>query len=441
MERHVVAKAQRSLRPEFNARITPGPDVLGVNSPSVRLERLLTKARSCRIVRTWHAHFMDNRLSQLLAGLAPDPWRETHPFTPEIAEASGLILAEAQNGVAGEKRQARVLNDWIAKYQPCLFGKAAASRNKLAFCLINESDIEAGDEHVRAKIQEKRRAWRRRASSGGESGFVSLTVSERIAFAIPDRTVASMAKYLCELYLRMDAAEFETIYHEQLFLDVPGWGGDRRMWLAGVNYFNAQGDGRWWRDHRIPAGMAFSVNSVGHLMATGNIDRLMDAIEEAYPPAESDSALQVRSPEDALRMAMKTIQGASDGVSGRATELIPLSGTEAALLPRCPVSPLSGSLAGMNHCTYQGYYHTDQTLPADYFQPGEERPHDAQPHTLDFTYLFVNEMDNPAFETMSAGIPVRSADEKQIQAKNLRMEGTRVTREISDGIIKGDENS
>ena len=384
---------------------------------------------------------MDDKFFQLLAGLVPDPWRKTHPFSTEMADANALIFAEAQNGAAGEERQAQVLNDWIAKYQPCLFGKAAASRNKLAFCLINESDIEAGDEHVRAKIQEKRRAWRRRASSGGESGFVILVVSDRIALASPDRNVASTAKYLCELYLRMDAAELETIYHEQLFLDVPGWDGDRRMWLAGVNYFSAQGDGRWWRDHRIPAGMAFSVNSVGHLMATGNIDKLMEPVEKAYPPAESNVALQVRSSEDALRLAMKTVHSASDGVSGRATELIPLSETEAAMLPRCPISPLSGSLAGMNHCTYQGYYHTDQTLPAVYFQPDENRSQDAQPHTLDFTYLFVNEMDNPAFETMSAGIPVRSADEKQIQAKNLRMEGTRVTREISDGIIKGDENS
>ena len=51
-------------------------------------------------------------------------------------------------------------------------------------------------------------------------------------------------------------------------------------WLAGVNYFCAQGDRRWWHDHRIPGGMALSVNSVGHLAKAGKISEALASLNK-----------------------------------------------------------------------------------------------------------------------------------------------------------------
>jgi len=60
-------------------------------------------------------------------------------------------------------------------------------------------------------------------------------------------------------------------------------------------------------------------------------------------------------------------------------------------------------LNNKNYCTYQGYYHTDQTLPIEYFTPAVERPNSVSPHTLDFTYLFVADVDNPDFTVTGEG--------------------------------------
>ena len=67
-------------------------------------------------------------------------------------------------------------------------------------------------------------------------------------------------------------------------------------------------------------------------------------------------------------------------------------------------------LSDKDHCTYAGWYHTDQTLPSVYFRPDVERSNDVDRHEdLDFTYLFDDSVANPAFETMGTGrrIPCR----------------------------------
>lgn len=114
-------------------------------------------------------------------------------------------------------------------------------------------------------------------------------------------------------------------------------------------------------------------------------------------------------------MAMQTIGNASEGVSGRATELLPLSSSPTELpVNRCPID-LTGRLAGKNFCWYRGYYHTDHTLPRVYFRDDIERPSDITAiEPLDFTYLFNDSADNPAFRTMGSGVPIRS-DERTLE--------------------------
>src|SRR6266498_3609476 len=90
---------------------------------------------------------------------------------------------------------------------------------------------------------------------------------------------------LCSLYLLQDIVP-DQIFHDELWLEKPGRDGTTWQWLAGVNYFCAQGDKRWWEDHRIPGGMAFSVNSVGHMVKSGILAKGMLALEAALaaPP-------------------------------------------------------------------------------------------------------------------------------------------------------------
>src|SRR2546423_14958970 len=82
----------------------------------------------------------------------------------------------------------------------------------------------------------------------------------------------------------------DNAHLEQIYLQKPGTRLTTWKWLAGVNYFCAQGDRRWWQDHRIPGGMAFSVNSGGHLVKSGiighamkELHRLIDAPQGGYP--------------------------------------------------------------------------------------------------------------------------------------------------------------
>jgi hypothetical protein len=139
----------------------------------------------------------------------------------------------------------------------------------------------------------------------------------------------------------------------------------------------------------------------------------------------------VDSLEKALELAMRTIALASDGPSGKATALMPRP--SAAGLPRCPVT-LPAAFADKDYCGYQGWYHTDYTLPAEYFTPEVERPAPTQTHDLDFTYLFDQSLDNPDFNRMGRGRiirdPAATTDPEVPQAykwhKRLRGEASEV---------------
>jgi len=65
-----------------------------------------------------------------------------------------------------------------------------------------------------------------------------------------------------------------------------------------------------------------------------------------------------------LELAMRTIDMAANAVSGKATELLP--GPTG--MAECPVK-LSKKVHDKNYCEYKGYYHTDYTLPSEYFSP------------------------------------------------------------------------
>ena len=68
-----------------------------------------------------------------------------------------------------------------------------------------------------------------------------------------------------------------------------------------ADFFACAGDGRWWRDHRFPGGIAFTANSTGHMIATREwyesksesrswaLKQAMFTIANAMPTGESQS--------------------------------------------------------------------------------------------------------------------------------------------------------
>jgi hypothetical protein len=351
---------------------------------------------------------MRSTLSELLAEFEPDEWRRTVGFTSDLDALHGALFQHSVDKTEAQKH----INGWIQRYQPCLFGRAAAAQNALRYCLITEDDIREGDEAVRAQIARKHLEWTREAFEGRSSGFVVLVLSRRVAEARPSQCVLEFAKILAQLYLHEDDVQTDQIYHDSVYLSLPGYRERVLKWKAGVNYFSAQADKRWWQDHRIPGGLGFSTNSVGHLAKSGKLlHALRDYAKEVGFDTEGNLGVRIESLDKALAIAMQTIDNASEGVSGRATELLPLP-LDAERLPvsKCPFD-LPAKLQGKNFCFYRGYYHTDFTLPADYFSAAVARPSTITPFDqLDFTYLFRSAPDNPAHYTMGQGIPIRGVD-------------------------------
>lgn len=341
-------------------------------------------------------------LNQLYQQLTADPWRKVNPFSLEVGAATKAMLQTKT-----DKAAARILREWLSEHQPCLFGRFAAKRDQIAFCIIRPSHIRAGDDVVRTRIQAARRKFTAAAFKGKRSGFVIVMLSKRIAVAKPDAAMLAFAKRLTNLYLLEDI-EADKIHLDEVFLQAPTRPKTAWRWVAGVNYFSAQGDKRWWHDHRIPGGMALSINSVGHMARSGQLVEALKQFAANFNVDFKNDKRPVESLGKALRLAMMTINRASQAVSGRATQLIPSDSMDEHYKTQCPFDIRADKeLSAFDYSRYEGYYHTDFTLPAEYFGPSVERPHEQPKFSLDLTYLFKDALDNPDFIRMGLGQRIR----------------------------------
>jgi hypothetical protein len=342
---------------------------------------------------------MTDVVARAFAELEPDEWREREPFSEDLHGPLRIVCAE------GSPRAERLsaINAWMARRQPCLFGRIAAKSNAITYGLLSESDLRGSDGDIRELIESARLEWTQRGFAGRSSGFVILVASETLARARPSEAVKRIALRLATLYLEREV-QSDTIELEEIWLEKLG--AEAWKWPAGVNYFSAQGDRRWWHDHRIPAGMAFSVNSVGHMVKAGLLRSLGD-LDASELDGEKLHQTQIDSLEKALEMAMRTIHNAADAVSGKATFLVDTILGEGR--PRCPVD-LPRPIQGKDTCEYRGWYHTDYTVPSEYFLEQPDRQKSVQLHNLDFTYLFDDRLDNPDYRLTGKGRRIRAAE-------------------------------
>jgi hypothetical protein len=341
--------------------------------------------------RTWE-------FNDLLRRLPADPWRiRDRPFSEDMERGHAILFDPRRT--RGEKVAA--ISGWLAENQPCLFGRMEARRDRLAFCLLTENDLERSDQDIRLQIEQARTRWRRLGLAGQSHGFLIVAVSATIARARPGPDLHQLALKLCELYLGGTASD--KILHDSLILTInrEGEATEHRSWKVGVNYFSAQADGRWWHDHRIPGGMAFSMNSVGHMARTlAESERLRDP-ERAR---RCDELPREKLVYWALPQAMRTI-GPLVQDSGRGTWLAERGSF---VEDREPPTfeqrrRYFGDLARFSENRYKGLYHTDHTIPSAYFDEGLWRAGDLTVRD-DLYFNYLHDRTEEDYHSMGLGL-------------------------------------
>ncbi len=137
---------------------------------------------------------MQPSLLELIGRLESDPWRNTRGFSRDLLEVQDVLFNDSKSGTVA-------ISQWLEKYQPCVFGRAAAKLGLVRFCVLREADFSSDDAACEI-IQESRRKWTADAFDGKASAFIVLLVSPRIANAVPNNDVLAVAHRLCTLYLR-----------------------------------------------------------------------------------------------------------------------------------------------------------------------------------------------------------------------------------------------
>jgi hypothetical protein len=205
-----------------------------------------------------------------------------------------------------------------------------------------------------------------------------------------------LALRLAEIYLSERLLDVNQIYLDSLPLKITRDGNTEcRLWRAGVNFFGAQGDQRWWHDHRIPGGVSFSINSVGH-MTRARLEQSLSRHPSLQRFAPADRLVDF-----ALYFAMKTIHKASQGT--RPGTRLGLCDASSHLTGEARESALR-DMAAFNERVYYGQYHTDVTVPSPYFDPAAHKPADSPELELLFTYL--HDHDDSDYDLMGVGAEI-----------------------------------
>ena len=327
---------------------------------------------------------MKPHLSEMLLDLKfhgnQDRFRKTHPFSEDIESVHAILF----NPRYDRWRKLATYRRWLAAGQPCLFGKAAAKSKAVFVCLLEEHEIlrmKRGDEDLRDTIQDHRQAWKRLALEGSYSSFMVLLTSRSLVEKEPGDTLKEICRRLLELYMDVDRIDDDTIVpqREYLFLrtgskEAPG----KILKFATLpNVFCAQGDGRWWHDHRTPGGIMITSNALGHFVLS------------RIPGSEVKEKMTEKDKTHALDNAMRTIFTAYGNDKKKrglphcpATRLVPLEPGEAT-----PIREGS-ELSKYSPSHYEGFFHTDHLIPSAFFNKDRDPKELRLYEDLSFKYIF-----------------------------------------------------
>ena len=224
--------------------------------------------------------------------------------------------------------------------------------------MLEEKDIlnlKRGDEDLRDTIEDHRKVWKRYALHGRSSSFVILVNSPTLALTEPSPQFQGACRRLMELYIGAPVAD-DTILEQHEYVYLAKTINGRRTFLRFAtlpNLFCAQGDRRWWHDHRTPGGIMITSNALGHYM---------HCLTSGPEPDRKK----------ALKQAMMTIQNAHLSKSRRLRQ----PATELVARPQGEPTSLSGTtFEEFSARRYQGYFHTDHLIPSVFFQKGQPTSH------------------------------------------------------------------
>ncbi len=209
--------------------------------------------------------------------------KKVEVLSEEMERTTQQILAEDS---ISEK--INILKHWLARRQPCLFGRIASTDEKqlgVGICWITQEDIENGDEYIRTKIQHERRKWKDQAVQGLSHGFLLMFSGEMVSRVAPGPALTALGKRMAELFLpEAGVIKADHIYTEAIPLRYP----DGMIYLhkGGVNMFYPSADGTLNHDRRMPGGILFSVNGPGHfaqsLLLRGMQKTMKEAVQYIY---------------------------------------------------------------------------------------------------------------------------------------------------------------
>lgn len=328
------------------------------------------------------------KVKEALDGLVEDPWRKANSFSSDMEVVHKILF----HSFSSDRACIEAIANWLQQAdplgQPCLFGRIAAARNSrnpdksqdtIHYCILHHDDLRESDQDIRSRIQDGVLAWKRRAVDPERSktahGFMLCAISDRIAWAAPDSRLLALAKEIERLW----GCPIENgLTKETLYLRNPDDGTYVRFTFT-VDFFAAQGDKRWWHDHRVPGGIAFTANSVGHLFR----------YRQWYRRIKADQIEWI------VRTAMQTIDTAADVGFGAASKLIPLSSSgpvvTGAGCPFANLNDLPSRLAGKDWSRYSGWHHSDHCIRSDFFRPEADVPDSLREKPTwyqDFAYLY-----------------------------------------------------
>jgi hypothetical protein len=307
--------------------------------------------------------------------LVEDKWRKDNPFEEHILTTSRILNSTWTS--LDEKETA--IGAWLQFNQPCVFGKVAAKCKRVHYCILTSTDLRENDAFIQAKIHRERKIWQQLALTGEVSAahsFLLLVCCDRVMSATPDYNLKHFATHLQSLITRdqeLDDHGNDRSF-QNIFLKHPSTG-DYYKFKVIMDFFSAAGDGRWWVDHRVPGGIAFSFNSLGHMIRT----------QEWYQSSPDRLAW-------ATKLAMTTIDSAAKHPKhGVATWLIDIGHGKPLKHTKCPfadVEKLPAKLKGKDWTAYEGFHHTDHSVRAEFFVNRPGVPTRNRPWRMDFSYIY-----------------------------------------------------
>jgi hypothetical protein len=320
------------------------------------------------------------QVNELIKSLKTDKWRAENGFSDDVSCVNEVLLDP--QALRYEKEEA--LSNWLRSKQPCIFGRMASKENRIHFCFITPDDVNKKDAAIKKLINAEQNLWKHRALLGDQNpphGFVLVVSHPDIVNAAPDEALKALSTRVREIWIpSVNEDEYgNDAGFEDMFLRNPNDGKYYKFSFT-VDFFASAGDKRWWHDHRIPGGIAFTANGLGHMLKCSQ-----------WYPEKTPTVFKDINSEWALKNAMLTINAAQDTPQGKSTWLLQPTSAGPHQRSACPFAggqPTHPLLKDKDWSSYAGYLHTDHSVRDEFFNPSEKPSNFGRPYFMDFTYIY-----------------------------------------------------